>query len=63
MRLEQRISNLERTVEDAIPPQPGVVIFCKGAAPTAEERQQISQAEANGQHAVVFTVKSGVIEE
>ncbi|MGZ8237937.1 MAG: hypothetical protein ACXWTY_08715 [Methylobacter sp.] len=63
MRLEQRIANLERTAEDATPPQPGIIVYCKGAAPTAEEQQQISQAEANGQHAVVFTVKSGVVEE
>lgn len=62
MRLSQRVANLERTAEANTPVMPGMVIFCKGAAPTAEEQQQISQAEANGQHAVVFTVKSGVIE-
>jgi hypothetical protein len=63
MRLSQRVAILERTAEDATLPQPGIIIYCKGAAPIAEEQQQISQAEANGQHVVVFTVKSGVVEE
>ena len=59
--LEQRLLNLERLAVDAEPPVPAAVIFCKGAIPDQDEQRQIDHARANGQHAVIFTIRDGKI--
>ena len=61
MSLYTRLVKLEQIADRATPLMPSVIIYCKGELPSLDEQQQIDQAEANGQHTVVFTIKSAEI--
>ena len=63
MRLSQRILSLERLVEDAEIPIPGVVLFRYGETLTDAQQLQVKDAEANGQPVIIFRVVDASIAE
>lgn len=63
MRLNQRILSLERLVEDAEIPTPGLVLFRYGETLTDEQQLQVKDAKANGQPVIIFRVVDASIAE
>lgn len=63
MKLTQRVLSLERLVEDAEMPIPGVVLFRYGETLTDEQQLQVKDAKANRQPVIIFRVVDASIAE
>ena len=56
MSLDKRLLSLERVAENSEMPIPAIILFQYDGAFTEAQQQEIAEAEANGQPAIIFRV-------